>query len=361
MNNIIDINEFDPSNLVLKDPRDNPTAGKNIPVRYNCPRRGEIPILFKTPRLDLPYGISQWPPPDKCVGVNPTEIKYNLDVFITGRDSKKVALFKTKLASFQAGIHNLLQKDSKRLLGKSCSLEVVQDKCNPILKNTDEESNRPCSFKLKLRRDEIDKVFTDTIKSVDVYQSDGSSVTKVPLTIHNLSDVFERKSSLRGLVACYSLTLINGNISIPLRPVQIQTYPGVKAITTNVFLEDSDDEGDQCGPTTPSPSPKQPMLKKKKVEEEPPQPIATQSLLADSDDDDDDDEEEEEKVVVVTDKVVEEEDVSKKVSKSKKTIATKPKKKKKVEPEPVVLHEDSDSDVVSLRDIDVSSDEDDSD
>ena len=271
MDNIVKLSELNTDYLIFKDPKDNVSGGKAIPVRYNCPRRGEIPLMFKTPRMDLPYGVSQWPLPQNCTDKNSSEIKYALDMAMTGKDPKKANEFYTKMQELQSAIHIHLQKDSKRLIGKQCSLEVIQDKCNDLVKNDRPDSTRPACIKLKLRRDEKDKVPQNTFSSVDIYKAGSSQ--KLFMTVdggsgyneggtsnraESISDVFERRSSVKGLVALYSLSLINGNISIPLRPVQLQVYPGMKQITTNVFFgDDSDDECD-LEPASPTTSPNPP-------------------------------------------------------------------------------------------------------
>lgn len=363
MDNIIKLSELNTDYLVFKDPKDNASGGKAIPVRYNCPRRGEILLMFKTPRMDLPYGVSQWPLPQHCTDKNSNEIKYALDMAMTGKDVEKANVFYRKMQELESAIHARLQKDSKRLVGKQCSLEVIQDKCNDLVKNDRPDSTRPACIKLKLRRDEKDKIPQNTFSSVDVYKA-GSSA-KVFLTVNggsegggtsttgeSISDVFERRSSVKGLVALYSLSLINGNISIPLRPIQLQVYPGMKQITTNVFFgDDSDDECDSVSTTPPSVTPSPPTTS-----------VTDTGPLADEPPADTD-EVDEETVVPRTNPFAPE---ASKKSKSKTKSSTssssesKPKKKKEKKvpppPEPDSESDDSDDEVEHLM---VSSDSDD--
>jgi len=249
MENIITLNEFKPKNIVLKDPKKNKRGGITIPVRYICERRGEIPFLLKTPKLDLPYGSSQWPNKVDAEGKE-DEVNYSLNPAFNGHDNgfpgrPKVKMFYEKLTQMEKFIHESLFKNSKKLLGKKYgSVEVVKEKCYSLIKfgktNGELDMSKAPTFKVKVERDKTDdNKQLDTFKSVSVYDSRNQ---KIDLTVSNIHDTFQWSSATRGLISLYSLPVVSGNISIPIRAKQLLAYPGISNITENVFADDSDCE-----------------------------------------------------------------------------------------------------------------------
>jgi hypothetical protein len=259
MENIIKLSEFDPKKIILKDPKANKAGGIAIPVKYMCPRRGEIPFLLKTPKVDLPFGASQWPTKENSKGVEDT-VKYSLAPVFTGHHNDwegkpKVKMLHDKLAALETHIHKTLFKNSMKYLKKKySSISSVEDKCNPIIRpgktKGELDPSKPPGFKINLDRDKKeDKTQLNTFGSMTIFDK---SNQKVVLDVNNVNDTFQWSSATRGLIGLFTLFVVNGNISMPIRAKQLLAYPGVSNITKNVFEDDSDAEDDDSEPVKPA-------------------------------------------------------------------------------------------------------------
>lgn len=280
---IISFTEFDPSRVVYKTPKDNGFGGTTIPVAYDCPRRGEIPLLLKTPKIRSPFGASQYP----MARDNPAEniVKFSADMSFEGAShypadhenatksrfsNPEIGVMYEKFVDLEKTQKLYLSKNGKKLLNKKYSLEVLEELCNPVVKYSKDKVSKDLDGKyapkitVKLRRDKKEKgsdVLLNTFNSVKVYTTKDKknavnivafkSKTKgddVVDTTVPISTVIPFSSDVRGLIYCYGLTVVSGKISMPWFAKQLMVYPGQDEIKENVFADDSDDD-DDSGPS----------------------------------------------------------------------------------------------------------------
>ena len=266
---IITYKDFDPSRIVYKPPKENGHGGSIIPAMYNCPKRGEIPILVTTPKMKMPFGVSQYPPakdePD------PEIVKFTADLSFNGHDNdfkedKDVGVFFNKMMGVEKHRNQFLYKNSKKFLGKAYkSVDILEAICNPVVKFDEKHGKYPPKISAKMRRDKKDKkkeIFLNTFSNMKVYTTANkhTPVNVVAFKSENgdagdsqlIADVIPHGSEGRGLLYAYGLTVVSGKVSMPWTCKQIMVYPGQDDINENVFANMSDDEDEPDVPVTES-------------------------------------------------------------------------------------------------------------
>jgi len=246
MENIISIEEFEPKNIVLNNPTTNAHGGTVIPIHYQCPRRGKIPFILKTPKCEVPYGVSQFPSAEKVEKGKEDAVGYSLNISFSGFDNNfeknpKVGMFFTKLQEMEKFVHQQLVKNSKKFLKDNIkSVEVVEKMCYPIIKRSKKDGEitdkYPPTFTVKMRR--YGKEGTEPQFVTKILSPDG---TESKLTVDNRNEKFPRYSEAKSVLHCPSLQVV-AKVSMPFNVIQAMVYPGKNQIVGNAFANDSDDE-----------------------------------------------------------------------------------------------------------------------
>lgn len=236
--NLIKLKDFNPEYVTLGEPSDNGHGGTKIPMRYNCPKRGEIPLTILMPKLDFPFGASRLERDGKVsysVAFSYTGFKNNFE----GRADEKMVFEKMK--GLERRRNELLAKSSKKYLKKKKSLEAVEGSSNPIVKHsldkkTGEEDKHDPTTSCKLYSKDHKE-----FHNVYVFESSNKK-QRVPLTVENLSSVVPSRSSGNLMVSCHNTTVVNGIASSPLYCNQIMVFPSEGTIEDNVFDDDDSDD-----------------------------------------------------------------------------------------------------------------------
>jgi len=254
---LITVEEFQPKNIIYKDPKKNSHGGVTIPYLYNCPRRGEIPFLLKTPKCSLPFGASQYPSKENVIAGKEHEVRYSMELSFTGYSGgdisdPKMKMFFDKMTAFQKERNAFLFKNSKKFLKKTYkSIDVLEELCNPIIKYSRDKQTGEISDKYapristKLGRDRKDDKNLDTFSGVRVYRSTDKS-KRVEFDISGLQGLFPSRSSVKGLISGTSVSVVSGKVSTPLYAKQLMVFPSEHEIVVNVFADDSDNEDEDA-------------------------------------------------------------------------------------------------------------------
>jgi hypothetical protein len=264
MENIITIEEFDPTNIVLNNPTKNTHGGTVIPVHYQCPRRGKIPFIIKPPKCELPYGVSQFPTADKVVKGEENKVNYSLNISFNGFDNNfeknpEIGMFFNKWKKMETHIHKQLLKNCQKFLGsKVKSMDVMESMCWPIVKHSKDKEGEvtnkyPPTFSIKLPRYSKNKDGSEPEFSTKFIHKGTESKLTVGSTNkesndHNVYDAFPRYSEARTLIQCTSLQSV-AKLSMSFKAIQVQSYPGKNQISGNAFADDSDDESEHETPS----------------------------------------------------------------------------------------------------------------
>lgn len=256
MENIITIEEFDPTNIILNNPTKNTHGGTVIPVHYQCPRRGKIPFILKPPKCELPYGVSQFPTADKVVKGEENKVNYSLNISFAGFDNQfaknpKVGMFYQKWKKMESHIHKQLVKNSKKYLKDNIkSMDVMEKMCWPIVKHSKDKDGEitnkyPPTFSIKLPRYGKDGAEPRFSTNLINDQGGESKLTVGPtnkeLNEFNVYESFPRYSEIRTLIQCTSLQKV-AKLSMSFKAIQVKVFPGKNQISGNAFADDSDDE-----------------------------------------------------------------------------------------------------------------------
>lgn len=252
MDNIISLEEFEPTNVVLKDLKP-AKFGSKIPVVYKCPKRGEIPLLLKLPKCDTPYGYSQFPSAEKVQKGKENDVNYSLQVSFTGHDSKfkdneKVGMLFNKLVKTQEHVQSLMIKDCQKYMKKpKVSKDTMSELFTPIIKYSKDKATGVITnkyaptFSFKLPRYSKNKDDPNEVPKFSGFKIFNVKDEEVSLTSENLKDIFPRYSEIKGLILCTGVANVK-TWSMPFSAVQVKVYPGKNQITENAFADDSDHE-----------------------------------------------------------------------------------------------------------------------
>jgi hypothetical protein len=269
MDSLISMEDFNPELIVLEKPKSNKHGGSVIPVKYDCPTRGKIRLLLKTPRAPLPYGVSQFPRADDVKEGEEGKIKYNLNVSYEGfkdkfKGEEKIGVWFDKFKKLETVLVDKLYKGRKLYLGDDkLTKEIIKYNLFSMVKhskNKDKEiTDEYCpttSFKLpryviepeKKPKGKSDKdhaagedAGVSSVKSrfgTKVHDKDGHEIT---LTDSNLRELFPPRTDIRAVISCSSIWNISGRLSMSWRAEQVKLYPNTSALSY-AFGKDSDDE-----------------------------------------------------------------------------------------------------------------------
>ena len=136
---------FDPKRLVYSTQAvTNRNNGKMIRVEYLSPETNErVPVRWQTPRLKIPFGVSQYPPPGQATD---QPIKYSLPQNLTDEEYKAFLL-----AMDERNIEAVLEYQTKWFPGKPPkSRELVADAYVPLVKPVVEGKDFPATTRFKI-------------------------------------------------------------------------------------------------------------------------------------------------------------------------------------------------------------------
>jgi len=157
MSATIDWKTFDPKRLVYStQATTNRNNGKMIRVEYVDPATGDrVPIRWQSPRLKIPFGVSQYPPPGQVSADQ--LIKYSLPQNLTDED------YKAFLEAMDTrNIEAVLEHQAKWFPGRPPkSKELVEDAYVPLVKPVQEGKDFPPTtrFKIPVRMKNVETRF----------------------------------------------------------------------------------------------------------------------------------------------------------------------------------------------------------
>ena len=147
---------FDPKRLVYSSQATtNRNNGKMIRVEYLDPKTSDrVPVRWQTPRLKIPFGVSQYPPPGQATD---QPIKYSLPQNLTDEEYKAFLL-----AMDERNIEAVLEYQAKWFPDKPPkSRELVEDAYVPLVKPVQEGKDFPATsrFKIPIRMKNVETRF----------------------------------------------------------------------------------------------------------------------------------------------------------------------------------------------------------
>jgi hypothetical protein len=264
MENIITLKEFTPENIVLQDPKTT-KHGTKIPLKYNCPRRGLIPLVVMLPRAECPYGFSQYPQDDDVEGDKWDSVKFSLNLSCTGykdddqfANNPKIGMLFKKWKKMQKIVRKRIQKKAQHYIKRTVkNMDLMNELSYDIVKHSKDKETGEITDKydptinVKLPRYSVSKESKELYFPSEIYNHKKDKIelpNHVPTReghstlVGILKNTFPRGCDVKPLAQCPSVWWVSKKLSMPWHVIQVKTYPGKNQIKGYAFGDDSDAE-----------------------------------------------------------------------------------------------------------------------